>query len=88
MSVYIGKRRTGSKSDVCRVIESDIATGNATVYNRATNRVEILTIPEKCTLWENLRKLAEDTESEYIEAERKAVKKYNKLHPENPLTSL
>ncbi len=77
-NVYIGKASTkGNGIAICKVIDSDIATGNATVYNRETDQIETMTLPEKQTLWENIKKLAEDTENEYIEKDQKALAAYN-----------
>ena len=74
----IGKEaENGNGVAICKVIDSDIATGNAIVYNRGTDQIEIVTLAEKHTLWETIRKLAEDTESEYTEKERIALEKYN-----------
>lgn len=86
-NVYIGKQSIKSETGlaICKVIDSDIATGNAVVFNRETNNIEIVTIQEKHTLSENIKKLAEDTEHEYIENEKQAIKRYNEL---NPLMSL
>lgn len=60
-NVYIGKETTNGLA-ICKVLDTDIATGNATVYNRATKKIEILLFAEKRTLPANIRKLAEDTE--------------------------
>lgn len=77
-NVYIGKTSTkGSGLAICKVIDSDIATGNAIVYNRETNQIETITLAEKHTLYQNIKKLAEDTENEYIEKEQKALAAYN-----------
>ena len=43
------------------VIDSDIATGDAIIYNRETDTIETITLAEKHTLYENIRRLAEDT---------------------------
>lgn len=59
-SVYVGKMVNGA-IQTCKVIDSDISTGAATVFNRATKKVEILKYHEKHTLFQNIRKLAEDT---------------------------
>ena len=45
-SVYIGKESKNGL-DICKVLDSDIATGNSTVYNRATGKVEVLKWAEK-----------------------------------------
>ncbi len=76
-NVYIGKTSiTGSGLAICLVIDSDIATGNAIIYNRETDQIETITLSEKQTLWENIKRLAEDTESEYEEKVKKALAKY------------
>ena len=59
-SVYVGKMTNGT-IEICKVLDCDISTGNATVFNRATKKIEVLKYSEKHTLWENIRKLAEDT---------------------------
>ncbi len=84
-NVYIGKLFKDNTIAICKVIDSDIATGNAIVFNRGTNKIEIVTSAEKHTLWSNIRKLAEDTENEYIKEVQKALAEYN---AQNPLMSL
>lgn len=59
-AVYIGKMVNGT-IQICKVLDSDISTGNATVFNRATKKIEVLKYSEKHTLLKNIRKLAEDT---------------------------
>lgn len=59
-SVYVGKTVNGT-IQICKVLESDIATGDAIVFNRATKKVETLKWAQKHTLYTNIRKLAEDT---------------------------
>ena len=76
-NVYIGKTSiTGNGLAICKVINSDIATGNAIVYNRETDSIEIITLAEKRSLQSNIKKLAEDTENEYTEKEKSALAKY------------
>ena len=76
-NVYIGKdSATGNGVAICKVIDSDIATGNALVYNRETDSIEIVTITEKRTLWTNVEKLAQDTDNEYTEKEKAALARY------------
>lgn len=76
-NVYIGKASiTGKGLAICKVIDSDIATGNAIIYNRETDSIETITLAEKHTLWQNIKKLAEDTENEYTEKEKAALAKY------------
>lgn len=78
-NVYIGKAsKNGNGLAICMVLESDIPTGNAIIYNRETDQIETITLAEKHTLWENIRKLAEDTESEYEERVKRALVKYLK----------
>ncbi len=73
-NVYIGKKSiTGKGLAICRVIDSDIATGDTIVYNRETGKIEIVKFLEKHTLWENIKKLAEDTENEYEEKFMRAL---------------
>lgn len=75
--VYIGKKSAqGNGIAICMVIDSDIATGSATVYNRETDRIERIAFNEKHTLWYGIRKLAEDTESEYAEKAELALARY------------
>ena len=75
--VYIGKKSVqGNGFEICMVIDSDIATGDAIIYNRATDQIETIAFAEKHTLWENIRKLAEDTESEYAEKVELALSRY------------
>lgn len=76
-NVYIGKTsKTGNGLAICMVIDSDIATGNAIVYNRETDTIETVTLTEKHTLWKNIRKLADETENEYEEKVKRALAKY------------
>lgn len=58
--VYVGKVTSGT-IEICKVLDSDISTGNAIVFNRATKKIEVLKYSEKHTLLKNIRKLAEDT---------------------------
>ncbi len=75
--VYIGKKSAqGNGIAICMVIDSDIATGSVTVYNRETDRIEVVAFNEKHTLWIGVRKLAEDTESEYAEKAKLALARY------------
>lgn len=76
-NVYIGKTSiTGSGLAICLVIDSDITTGNAIVYNRETDQIETITLAEKHTLWQNIKRLAEDTEPEYEEKVKRALAQY------------
>lgn len=76
-NVYIGKTsKTGNGLAICMVIDSDIATGNAIVYNRETDTIETIKLTEKHTLWENVKKLAEDTEGDYEERVKRALTRY------------
>lgn len=76
-NIYIGKTSiTGNDLAICMVIDSDIATGNAIIYNRETDQIETITLVEKHTLWHNIKRLAEDTELEYEEKVKKALAKY------------
>lgn len=60
--IYVGKKSiTGNGLAICKVLDSDIATGNAIVFNRETQKVETLKYSEKHTLYQNIKKLAEDT---------------------------
>lgn len=73
-NVYIGKTSvSGNGIAICKVIDSDIATGDAIVYNRETDKIETVKFAEKHTLWENIKKLAEDTENEYEEKVMKVL---------------
>ena len=72
-NVYIGKTSKTNGLAICLVINSDIATGNAIIYNRETDQIETITLAEKHTLWENIKKLAEDTELEYEEKVKRAL---------------
>lgn len=73
-NVYIGKKNgNGQELDICMVIDSDIATGDAKVFNRRTQKIEIVKYSDHHTLYENIKKLAQDTESEYEEAFKKAL---------------
>ena len=51
-SVYVGKMVNGT-IQICKVLDSDIATGSSTVFNRATKKVETLKYNEKHTLNQN-----------------------------------
>lgn len=76
-NVYIGKTSKISNGlAICLVIDSDIATGNAIIYNREADQVETITLVEKHTLWENIKRLAEDTENEYEKKVKRALVKY------------
>ena len=76
-NVYIGKTsKTGKGLAICMVIDSDIATGDAIIYNRETDTIETITLAEKHTLQINIKKLAEDTENEYTEKEKAALERY------------
>lgn len=76
-NVYIGKTSiTGKGIVICMVIDSDIATGNAIIYNRETDTIETIALAEKHTLWENIKRLAEDTEAEYEEKVKRALAQY------------
>lgn len=76
-NVYIGKTSiTGNGLAICMVIDTDIATGNAIIYNRETDQIETITLSEKQTLWDNIKRLAEDTESEYEKKVKMALAKY------------
>lgn len=59
-AVYVGKIVNGTMQ-ICKVLDSDISTGAAVVFNRATKKVETLKYNEKHTLLQNIRKLAADT---------------------------
>ena len=59
-AVYVGKMVNGTMQ-ICKVLDSDISTGAAVVFNRATKKVETLKYNEKHTLCQNIKKLAEDT---------------------------
>lgn len=88
-NVYIGKKSvTGKGLAICKVIDSDIATGNALVYNRETDHFEIITLSEKHTLYSNIKKLAEDTESEFVENEKEALKRIKIEELEKELTKV
>lgn len=76
-NAYIGKTSiTGKGLAICKVIDSDIATSDAIVYNRETDNIETITLAEKRTLQINIKKLAEDTENEYTEKEKAALARY------------
>lgn len=59
-SVYVGKLNKSS-IEICKVIDSDIATGSAIVFNRKTRNFEELSYDKITKLHPNVRKLAEDT---------------------------
>ena len=77
-NVYIGKQSIKSENGlaICKVIDTDIATGDAIVFNRETAKIEIVKFHEKHTLSQNIRKLAEDTEGDFILAEMSALDSY------------
>ncbi len=60
--IYIGKDSNNGGLAICKVLDTDIATGDAIVFNRETREVETVSYKEKRTLLENLRKLAVDTQ--------------------------
>lgn len=81
-NVYIGKAcKAGNGIAICMVIDSDIATGDAIIYNRETDTIETITLAEKHTLYENIRRLAEDTESDYENKVKRALAKYYQINP-------
>lgn len=76
-NVYIGKTSiNGNGLAICMVIDSDIETGDAIIYNRETDTIETITLAEKHTLWDGVKKLAEDTESEYEDKVKRALAHY------------
>jgi len=78
VNVFIGKKSITCKElAICKVIDCDIATGDGIIYNRETDCIEKITLAEKHTLYSNIKKLAEDTENEFLEKEEKAYKKYS-----------
>lgn len=79
-NIYIGKTsvKNETATAICKVIDTDIATGDAIVYNRETNAIEILHFNEKIALNSNFKKLAEDTENEYTDKIKRAFEKYLK----------
>lgn len=65
-NIYIGKPTgKGTEVAICKVLYTDIMTGNAIVFNRSTGKYDTVTYNEKVMLNQNLRKLAEDTEYQY-----------------------
>lgn len=65
-NIYIGKPTgKGTEVAICKVIYSDIRTGNAIVFNRSTGKYDTVTFNERIRLNENIRKLAEDTEYQF-----------------------
>lgn len=65
-NVYIGKPTgKGAEVAICKVLYSDIRSGNAIVFNRAVGKFDTVTFSEKVTLPQNVRKLAEDTEYQF-----------------------
>lgn len=78
VNVFIGKKSiTGKGLAICKVIDCDIATGDGIIYNREADCIEKITLTEKHALYSNIKKLAEDTENEFLEKEEKAYKKYS-----------
>lgn len=66
-SVYVGKLSKGNVVEICKVIDSDIETGDAIVFNRKSKEFEEITIWDRVMLNPNIRKLAEDTpEADYM----------------------
>lgn len=59
MCVWVKKITT---NEICKVIDSDIATGSATVFNRNTKKVENLKYAETAPLPPNVKRLCEDTQ--------------------------
>lgn len=55
------RKNKNNVTEICRVIDSDIVTGNALVFNRESKEFEEITIAERKRLNPNIRKLAEDT---------------------------
>lgn len=67
-NVYIGRTsKTGKGIAICMVIDSDIATGNAIIYNRETDQIEALTLAEKHTLWHNYEEKVKRALAQYTE---------------------
>ena len=63
-NIYIGKQSIR------------LLTGQAVVYNRETDQIEVMKLSEKQTLPINARKLAEETEGEYIQKEERAMREF------------
>lgn len=73
-TVYVGKKAVkGSGLAICKVLESDISSGQIKVFNRESGEIETMEHGAWVSLNENIRKLAEDTESEF-EAKEQAAK--------------
>ena len=65
--IYVGKV-SKSAVEICKVIDIDVSTGNAIVFNRKTRNFEELTYDKIVKLHTNIRKLAEDTQGNDFEA--------------------
>lgn len=66
-NVYIGKQSINRPLGIaiCRVLDCDISTGTALVYNREIDKIEYVGWEEKLTLSNSVKKLAQDTEHEF-----------------------
>ena len=65
-NVYIGKATgNGTETAICKVLYSDIRSGAAVVFNRATGKYDTVKCDERISLSANIRKLAEDTEHQF-----------------------
>ena len=65
-NIYIGKKIEGStETAICKVLYSDIRTGNAVVFNRHTMKYDTVKYNERVFLNKNIRQLAENTEYQF-----------------------
>lgn len=74
-NVYIGKPYKNGH-EVCMVIDSNIATGDALVYNRRTKAIEVIPYRMRAYVDANCRRLYQDTEEEHEKDYQRACKKY------------
>lgn len=77
-NTYIGKPYKNGY-EICRVIDSDIATGAALVYNRNTRAVEVIPYSIKIRLDAREQEWLNDNEAEYEADFHRACKKYSTL---------
>lgn len=79
--VYIGVKSARYSNGIasCIVLDSQISTGNALVYNLETERLQIVTPPEREYLMDAVKSLVRDREHLYIKKIAKELSK-NYIH--------
>lgn len=78
---YVGKRVDNKILEICRVIDNDITTDFITVFNRNTEKIEILRRGRCESLWPASRRMARIAEGDFTPAYRRAVLEYKLNKP-------